>query len=80
MNTQFVTILREHLRFAGDGDVDPDANLRDLGLDSMGAVQLLFAVEDAYGVVIPDERFTDSTFESGGALWAVVEELMDGSR
>ena len=75
MNREFTTILREHLRYAGDGEIDAESSLRDLGLDSMGAVELLFAVEDTYGVVIPDERFTDATFETGGALWAVIEEL-----
>jgi len=75
VNAEFTALLRPHLKYAGDRDIPGDASLRDLGLDSMRAIDLLFAVEDAYGVVIPDERLTEATFETGRALWSVIEEL-----
>jgi acyl carrier protein len=78
METAFVELLRGHLRYAGAEDIPPDAKLRDLGLNSMQAIELLFAVEDRYGVSIPDEHLVDATFETGGALWTVVERLRDG--
>lgn len=80
MNADFAALLRSHLKYAGDGPITGRSSLRDLGLDSMRSIELLFAVEDAYGVVIPDERLTDSTFETAGTLWAVVEELSGLSR
>ena len=75
MNTEFVALLRPYLKYAGDQEITAESRLRDLGLDSMRAIELLFAVEDTYGVVIPDERLVDATFETGSSLWTVIEEL-----
>ena len=39
------------------GAIKPEASLEeDLGLDSLGMVELLLALEDACGVSIPDEE------------------------
>lgn len=78
MNEDFVALLRRHLAYVGDMPLTADSDLRALGLDSMRAIELLFAVEDTFGVVIPDERLTDATFATGGALWSVIEELRAG--
>jgi acyl carrier protein len=75
VDVEFAALLRPYLRFAGDEEINPAARLRELGLDSLRAIELLFAVEDAYGVLIPDEKLTEATFETSQALWAVVEEL-----
>jgi len=75
VDAEFAALLRRFLRYAGDQEIAADAKLRDLGLDSMRAIELLFAVEDTYGVAIPDERLTDATFETGHALWSVIEEI-----
>lgn len=75
MNAEFVALLRPYLKYAGDREICTDSRLRDLGLDSMRAIELLFAVEDTFGVVIPDECLTEATFETGGSLWSVIEEL-----
>lgn len=80
MNAEFVTLLRPYLKYAGDQEVTAGTRLRDLGLDSMRAIELLFAVEDAFGVLIPDEKLTDATFETPGSLWAAIEELRAPSR
>lgn len=39
-------------------DLDPDASLEALGLDSMGTIDLMFQVEDEFGVTFP--RDTDT--------------------
>lgn len=75
MNAEFVALLRPYLKYAGDQEISADAKLRDLGLDSLRAIELLFAVEDAFDVVIPDEQLTDATFETPGSLWTVIEKL-----
>jgi acyl carrier protein len=68
-------LLRPFLRFLpGDVALGPESRLRDLGLDSMHAIQLLFAVEDRYGIVIPDVKLTDATFETAGSLWEAIAE------
>jgi len=51
-----------------------------LGLDSMRAIELLFALEDAYQVSVPDELLTDATFETAGSLWTAVASLQPVTR
>ena len=34
-----------------------EATLEDIGLDSVGVVSMVFAVEEKYGVEIPDDAF-----------------------
>lgn len=79
MDDRFVTLLRPFLRFLPpDRAPAPDDRLHDLGLDSMQAIELLFAVEDTFGVSLPDELLTDATFETAGSLWrAIVETAPD---
>ena len=80
MDAQFVTLLRPFLKYAGDQEITPDSRLRDLGLDSMRAIELLFALEDAYDVVVPDEKLVEDTFETCDSLWTMIEELREGQR
>lgn len=79
MDQQFVNTLRPFLKYAGDKEITESSRLRDLGLDSMREIELLFAIEDAYGIVLPEERLVDRTFDTGGDLWATVQELRDCS-
>lgn len=78
MDANFVALLRSHLKYAGDAPITAGSSLRDLGLDSMRSIELLFAVEDTYGVAIPDERLTDDTFETAETLWTVVQQMRTG--
>jgi acyl carrier protein len=75
MDHEFVAMLRPFLKYAGEQEITPSACMRDLGLDSMRAIELLFAIEDTYGVSIPDEMLTDATFETCGSLWSAIDEL-----
>ncbi|WP_204166166.1 acyl carrier protein [Curtobacterium flaccumfaciens] len=69
----FERILRPHLKYLDSGEpVNPEVDLKSLGLDSMSAVDLLFDFEDEFGIVIPDEEMVDSTFATAGALREVV--------
>ncbi len=36
-----------------------DATLADIGLDSVGVLSIVFAVEEKYGVEIPDDAYAD---------------------
>ena len=59
-------------------DVDPDAispeaTLTELGLDSLTIVELLFDVEDEFGIEVPEERVTFETLAEAAAL---VDELV----
>jgi acyl carrier protein len=35
------------------GEIAPDARVEDLGLDSLGKVEAIFALEERFGVAIP---------------------------
>jgi acyl carrier protein len=70
----FTALLRPFLRFLGDQEITPSSSLNDLGLDSMQAIEVLFAVEDAYGIEFPDDRLSETTFATAGALWDAIQE------
>lgn len=73
MDERFVTMLRPFLRFLPEGRTPTETDrLHDLGLDSMQAIELLFAVEDTFGVSLPDELLVDATFETAGSLWRAI--------
>ncbi|BCJ67441.1 acyl carrier protein [Polymorphospora rubra] len=75
MDNGFPGLLKPFLKYAGTQPINPEASLNDLGLDSMRAIELLFAIEDTYGVSMPDELLTDATFATAGSLWATIEAL-----
>ena len=37
-------------------DIRPDTQLADLGIDSLDALNILFAIEESFGITIPDEQ------------------------
>ena len=51
-------ILVENFRISREG-VTPTAELRFLGIDSLDVLELLFKIEDAYGITIRDDTPTD---------------------
>lgn len=74
MDQAFIDTLRPHLRhLRQDQDLRPEDRLRDLGLNSMQAIDLVFDLEDNCGVSLPDDQLTDANFETAGALWQAVE-------
>ena len=74
MDQAFIDTLRPHLRhLPQDQDLHPENRLRDLGLNSMQAIDLVFDLEDNCGVTLPDDQLTDATFETAGSLWQAVE-------
>ncbi|MCC7039661.1 MAG: acyl carrier protein [Burkholderiales bacterium] len=56
-------VVREFMRDHGrdPATITPEANLRDVGIDSLGAVELAFRFEDRFGVSIPMEAFPLTT-------------------
>jgi acyl carrier protein len=70
----FVQTLREHVPLLpAAGELSPAADLYDLGLDSMGSVQLLFALEEALDISIPDDMLTADMFRTVGNIWTIVQ-------
>jgi acyl carrier protein len=75
----FDAVLRRHLKYlSADDALEPDADLRSLGLDSMAAVDLLFDIEDSFDLVLPDEALVEQTFATPATLRAVLDGLDGG--
>jgi acyl carrier protein len=80
MNGRFIEVLSGFLPLLGPGDLGDDTGLREMGLNSMRSVDLLFALEDAFGVVLPDEMLNEATFRTAGSLWCAVAAMLgDGA-
>jgi acyl carrier protein len=77
MEPTFMNLLVPYLPYLGDRELTPQTRLRDVGLDSMQAIELVLTIEDAYGATFPDEHMIDETFETAGSLWAAVSTIAD---
>lgn len=53
--------------------LDPHASMREKGFDSLALVEFLFAVEDQYGISIPDEY---SSIDTLAQLAEAVDKLV----
>ncbi|MGW1077326.1 acyl carrier protein [Streptomyces sp. NPDC002537] len=75
---KFEDLLRGFLPFLGsDEPLAQDTALRDLGLDSLGIVELLAALEDTYAVQFHDDALSPETFATPGVLWKVLSGLVE---
>jgi acyl carrier protein len=61
-------------------DVTPDATLEDLGIDSLGLVESIFAIEEAFDIQVPfnanDPSESDFDISSVDAIVRAVEGLV----
>jgi acyl carrier protein len=51
-------LLARHLGVP-PGSIGEDASLEELGLDSLGALELIFEIEEEFKVKVPDERLKE---------------------
>ena len=51
--------------------------LRDLGLDSMSAIELVIDIEERFGAQFPEERLVRETFATFPALVVVVQGMVE---
>ncbi len=72
MNPRFVQLLTPFLPLLRNQELTENVRLRDLGLDSMKSIDLLFGIEDAFKVSLSDEDLNDSTFATAGNLWKAI--------
>ena len=80
---QFETLLRDALKTVGyQGEFTADVPLSDSGLGSFGTVGLLVAIEQSYGITIPDDFQIVDMFRTPRSLWdtiaTLVAEVPDG--
>lgn len=77
---QFEEILRPYLPFLpADEELSGETNLRDLGLDSLGTVELLASLENAYDVRFVDDALSMETFASPGVLWGTLSKMAESA-
>jgi acyl carrier protein len=75
VQTRLLEVLRPFLRLLPSGAPIPlAADLGSLGLDSLQAIDLLMAIEQEFGLQIPDEKLSADTFANAGHLLALVRE------
>jgi acyl carrier protein len=72
VNKQFIDVIAPRLTFLGGRSIEPGSRLADLGLDSMHAIDLLFDLEDSFGVTLGDDELNATTFATAGSLWDAV--------
>ncbi|MEV1026116.1 acyl carrier protein [Streptomyces sp. NPDC050264] len=77
MDPRFTDALVPFLKFLDGQEIAPEASLRSYGLDSMQAIELLFALEDAFEVTLPDDAMNDATFATAGSLWEAVSAAVE---
>jgi acyl carrier protein len=79
LDARFETLLRGYLPFLSDDEpLTEDSDLRDLGLDSMGMVELLGALETEWDVRFTDEFLRTDTFSTPGTLLAALTSIRAG--
>jgi acyl carrier protein len=72
-SAQFELVLRMHGGFESDaGNIDPDLSLVQLGVDSLGAAELIALIEDEFQLEIPLERLTPDSFATLRTIWELL--------
>ncbi|GEP44967.1 phosphopantetheine-binding protein [Brevifollis gellanilyticus] len=72
--SRLLTLLRPFLRLLPpDAALPMDADLGRLGLDSLQSIDLLMALEQEFGVTIPDEKITVESFSTPAHVLELVK-------
>ncbi|MFF2184744.1 acyl carrier protein [Streptomyces sp. NPDC058155] len=75
---EFEKLIRQYLPFVSpDEELTPQSDLRDLGLDSLGMVELLAALENTYEVQFRDEALKLDSFRTPETLWKTVSKMLE---
>ena len=79
VHEQVVAIIAEQAVLEAER-VGTDSTLKDLGIDSLGVVEAIFAIEEAFDIKVPfnanDPTAGDFDISSVGAIVAAVERLI----
>jgi len=74
-----ITIIADQAMLTVD-EVKPDMSLQDLGIDSLGLVECIFAIEEAFDISVPfnanDPQASDFDISSVTSIVAAVEGLV----
>lgn len=74
---KLLMILNKQLKFSEDAQSIPmEKTLESLGLDSMGAINLLLDIEDEFNISFPGEMLNEETFRTAASLREAVQLLI----
>ncbi|BCX48911.1 acylcarrier protein [Haloferula helveola] len=71
MEDELIQILRDDL-LDHDGEITPETDLFEIGLDSMGIMQLLLSIEDRFGTAIDPVDLSRDNFQTATRIAALV--------
>lgn len=81
MQEQIISIIAREAVLE-PGQVRPEMTLDELGLDSLGLVEMIFAIEETFGISVPfnanEASQSDFDISSVGAIVGAVERLIAG--
>ena len=80
VNEQYEAILRQHMPVDDDFTFRDDTVLRDAGLDSLSAVDVMLSLEDTFGITFPDSMLTYEVFRHFASLRDAVATLVEEHR
>ena len=70
------SILAEHGRLSADvATLDDDSDVYRVGLTSHASVNLMLALEDEFGVEVPDTMLRKATFQTIASIRAMIVTL-----
>lgn len=79
IKTRVIEIIAEQAMI-DQSDVTMDATLEDLGIDSLGLVESIFAIEEAFDIQVPfnanEPNESDFDISSVAAIVANIEKLV----
>ncbi|QUQ64976.1 phosphopantetheine-binding protein [Kutzneria sp. CA-103260] len=79
-DSRFETTIRDNVKgLSPDTPLTPELDLTALGLSSLGMVQLLMALENAFGIQVADEQLDFKIFTSVSGLWRTLEQSRGSS-
>ncbi|MFF2807701.1 acyl carrier protein [Streptomyces sp. NPDC058000] len=74
---QFEQLVRDRLPGLDPGTpLTADLSLPAFGLDSMATVGLIVALEETYGLALPETVIAPATFATPGAIWTALRPLI----
>ena len=72
IEAKLIAIIQQEKSIA-DELLKPDTNLADAGIDSLDSLTILFAIEEQFGISIPDDRARAMT--TFGDMIEMVQDL-----
>jgi acyl carrier protein len=75
---KLVGVLRQHVELPENNPAFPmDADLEELGIDSVRFIDLLLGIEATFGISFPDSLLTEEAFRTPSAIRDAIQSLVD---